>query len=653
MGWKDKVKHPERVKHRVVEKAKQYKDAVDVTGTTLATAVKTGKVKSSLQDLAPAIEADRKARHAEKHQKRRDALPKLVLEAERAIPEIQDKVLPSYQPLIERVDACIAAIQEMEEHEFVGQTVGGWANVKAVRVKMEVVRDGTVFSGGVSPSHGHLVKVLGQLDSALPKAKELVEQAGADGDVSYDEMKDFTDVLDKAFKLGMEYGKYAEKLHDAVDQAAPAFAEFFMEVAAKARAHGLESRDRKILHKVFGILNEVVDSAAHFVPPTYKAIPGAIKFALEASEQLAEDRMVANEAAEARKGARPGKEFDDLQPLDLAKWLYAGHKANARLLIKAVGIAGEEIPGWSLISGGIYTLICSVLDRKIKLAEDELANKKGDKEAKSIPERIFGSIKEDIEAALTPDAIWDKMKPSEVLGRMKNFALTKHIFPKSETKSTDLDPKVEKFIGAAIDLIVPKLVELFPLNPAEAVSGDQLREHVRSALVQDHPKWVGGGVAVDIDAQDLKPVKGAPTEDKYGRPVVKSDDTMTKKRDDGSVRYYVAVEIKGNQVWGYINPQTGTFMAERPDNSSLADWGGRVVDKDHYRDTATDEVHRGQWYRPVEEQNYYLFVSGGKHEWAGGLAAVGNLATENIGSVLQKTGYLAPSSDILVELNAV
>jgi hypothetical protein len=432
----------------------------------------------------------------------------------------------------------------------------------------------------------------------------------------------------------MDYGKYAAALHNAIDAAGPAIEEYLLNVAALARQNQIPDDRRKQLATAMKVFNGMVGIASHFVPPTYNAIPGAVKALSAAVENLADDALLANAVEKARKGAAPGTEFEVLEPLDIAKWLYAGHMKNAKLGVKMIGIAGEEIPGWSIISTAILKILEAVLDRKLALAQALLDSKEVENE--SIPDLLFGSLQEEL---------LDELKPASLLETILDI---------NDGEFDPIEWASNKALETIINMLAPKIAEWFPPKPAQAVNGDDLRAYAKSVLVANHPKWVGGGTAVDIDAFESKPAAGAPTEDKYGRKVEASDDAMTKHNADGSVRYYVAVKAHEKLVWGFINPQTLTFVLERPDNSALSDWAGRFIDRDSYRENG--ERHSGKWYKPVESQNFYVFVGAdGSHEWAGGLGSSANTGTGNVMSVLNHVyeGQLNPSTDVLMTLNAV
>ncbi len=651
MGYEEKLGNKVAlVRHKAANALKKAAVGGKATVETLQQVVETGEIKAAVE-LSSNFAALEQQESAAKHEERRKRFTKLLVEAELALPELRRTVLDGFDPTVQRVDACIAAIMAMDELDFVNQTYGGYAEVKACRVKLEAVRDGGLLSGGVVPSHAEVVEVMTALDTGIPAGRGLLDAAGDDGKVPWAELKEFSTQLDHAFKSGMEYGRYAGALHAAVDAAGPAIEAYLMNVARLARQNQIPDKHRARLETGMQVFNGLVGIASHFVPPTYNAIPGAVKALSTAIENLADDMLLADAAEKARKGAAPGTEFEVLKPLDIADWLYAGHMKNARLGIRMIGIAGEEIPGWSIISMAILKIIEAVLARKIteaekKLPEAELKLRQAEKglsdadlmkkQNQSVPDLIFGSLQKEI---------LDELKPASLLGTIL------------EINDGEFDPiewAENKALETILDVLAPKIAEWFPPEPAQAVDGDGLRAYARAVLVSNHPKWVGGGEAAEIDAFPLQPAEGAPGEDKYGRKVEASDGLKTKHNADGSVRYYVAVKASEKLVWGFINPQTLAFLVDYPDNSALSDWKNRFIDRDSYRENG--QLHSGKWYKPVESQNFYLFVGDdGSHEWAGGQASTANTSTGNVMGILEHIyqGNLNPSTDVLMELNAV
>jgi len=532
------------------------------------------------------------------------------------------------------------AIKDLSELEFVAQTPGG---LKAL-AHGKLVRSRT----------SDLEELQGKLEVCLATLKSVA--GGKDVKAQAAASKRALDLHDRTkTALG--------KLSHDLDSAGRGAQNMIEEKAISAYVRKHPNKARKDLEKAITIIEAAESVAGSVTPPGWGWIPGTLKLLTTIAERTASEVLISKQGDEYRathtKGE--GRAEHDKNPLLMAEMLVQQHKDNLKLLLRAAGIAAEEIKGWPFIEAGIETVIESVLDRRLDLAKQKLAAERGKTpERKGVVDTVFEGLKDDLQEKL--------LDPGTLAELMTETA--------KEVKDSAKTAGLELLLRGVIRGIISKI----PMDPAQAVTGEQLTAEIKKIVDSQVPKeffragtaqrpeidfprptqdkdgnpvqailsvasrhedgrpfqWVriGGQVGVlFIDPSDLEflpdsdpgcpdppdaiveLVHDVPEFDKTGRIIdeVRYRDKHDLRVDPGTRHKLYNVRIK--DLWGWIDETTRVFTPEKPDESAFADWKGRFLTRTGFTEGGVPTS--GTWYRPWSDKHLYVLDHGdGTMEWA-------------------------------------
>lgn len=364
------------------------------------------------------------------------------------------------------------------------------------------------------------------------------------------------------------------------------------------------------------------------------------------------NRQVGNYREKYVKGSIV-KEHQD-NPLLMAKMLAGKLKDEVDLALALVEPIAAEVPGWDTISKLIKKSVAAYLKERMDKAKDLLGLTVNKKE---LPELIVKNLKDGLE-----DNIFSVLEPHKLM--------------------------LDAAVGALFDKILAKIMEALPIDPAQIIDGAKLtsevEKSVRSFLTSYHVKGqaqrpefdfprpetddagnpieavlsairkddagrpyqlvkVGGEVgalyrpgnefvsATDggpVSEQEAFLISGVPAKDSRDRVVleVAVEKGMVRHPEKATAAFWARI----GDLWGYLETtKPHHFTPAKPDESAFADWSSRWVDFDGYwassRQGKPGDKVRGHWYRPLPNQQYYLFdpVSGGR-AWARGIDLTSN-----------------------------
>jgi hypothetical protein len=500
-----------------------------------------------------------------------------------------------------------------------------------------------LYTSRVQEDKKAVAKLIVELDAAKRSDQLHLLKAATDRATSR-----FSDVKEHLETLAKELASASSSVNEKVDERA-------------IRAYVSENPDeaRKDLQIAVTVLEQIQHFAAALTPSGWKWIPGTIELLMTIATRTASEVLIGKQGEEYAGTHAKGEIFDehDADPLLVAKLIHRQYNDNVELVLAAIGVAGEEIPGWEIIKKAVKTLVEQYLEKGIEAAQEKLRESPTREKATLVKEIATSVAKHLVE--LVTDA-----------GEQVKWVLS------PEEQATNAA------IGTAVAAMIPVIVRMFPPDPADAISGSDMRAALQDVLksvapasyfrknkpdedileswtprrdrdengnlveqmlstVQEHNgntfQWVringvvgalflSRGNFVPRDHSDCPPagaelsalIKAVPTTDSEGRPVRE----VSHSSDLAAGNLYVRVEVHGCSLWGTMNAATLHFVPDKPDQSAFSNWSSRKISLDGY--TEGDRKVTGQWYRPWADQHYYLFDDNGSHEWARALDLTAN-----------------------------
>jgi hypothetical protein len=359
----------------------------------------------------------------------------------------------------------------------------------------------------------------------------------------------------------------------------------------------------------------VVSAAGKFVPPGYGWITGLVDTARDVAARSAREALKKAAGAEYSVKNMPGSVFDKFtqDPLMMARALNASIKANLGTLLTAIGIGGENIPGWSIISEGIKTCVEGWLDKRIEDAEKAIAAAKN-------PKLTGDSLKEKV-AEVLKDFRNDAKKGLKE--KFEDGGFWGGIYKQLESMQLDKDWATE-LVTIAFEPVSNLVLRLIPATPAQLVTGEDLAAGVEGAVISQRIP----------DKFRETPTPTTPTGKRsrhesfiiyqHQGNIVDDEDTRDFEGDDKRGRQFVAFNCLGTKVWGYlVEPEEGQDAVWEPETIDAAEgnapWGKRQLTNDGYVEDGGQKETGGRWVHPTAPKlgHYHLYIhsDGSTAEW--------------------------------------
>jgi hypothetical protein len=318
-------------------------------------------------------------------------------------------------------------------------------------------------------------------------------------------------------------------------------------------------------------------------------------------------------------------------------------------LIPAHGAGEIVMKVWDPIAESIETVLETMLDARLKQAEDALAAKNVEL-AKNLQTDRDKQLEAEVTKAITAKIKeFGKELGSEALKAISGGGGEE---PSGEGKNLlqeiaeDPEKLVNIILKWVLKPVLKKIWEIFPPKPAEAVTGDDLDLMQTKIVIAQLPISMGLADRVAPSAREFTALSEQPADidPDIWRKFLSVDAQRTTSPDDPATRTYsVAMSVPGfgeAKVWGNYDPRTRTFAPTEIDGGSLDDWSGRTVAGAGFSDGplgADGPSVRGTWALvSVGTYHYVALIYGDKVHWGHRLAPTrGALGTE-LGPVVEK-----------------
>ena len=491
-----------------------------------------------------------------------------------------------------------------------------------------------------------VAELIDMLESAR-RSNDLTGLSSANDDVR----RRFTKIRDDFERMSKELNAAESKLTaDTLNEAVAAY------------VHSVDTKARHDLELTISILEKIESLASVLTPNGWKWIPGVVIFLTSASHRAAEEALEAKQATAYGDGHTKAEVLGehDKNPFLFVEKVFDQHRANLKLVLNLIGIAGEEIPGWELIKETIGKLVSSYLDARLAEAKRQLAEEPA-KGAVAALRHAFEAMRNDLRSTLEEPKFWATviMTPDEAIRNVTvntvahgMITLILDAFP-PEPAPTFTGEAIRGQLGELTKALAPAAFFRTGGQPTRDVLHTWVEQATRDERdrpvaqvfsdFQVHDGEVYQWVSIDgeIGALFQNPVRFVrhrdpgcptpngtldalfaaqlPTKDKDGRLVQE-----VRARDSNLAGGYVhaRVNVHGRSLWGTLDVRTAEFVAEEPDETAFASWRNRRITQHGYTDG--DRNVTGDWYRPWPDKHFYLFDSNAAHEWARGIDLTGD-----------------------------
>ncbi|MFI9274104.1 hypothetical protein ACIGXM_25860 [Kitasatospora sp. NPDC052896] len=378
--------------------------------------------------------------------------------------------------------------------------------------------------------------------------------------------------------------------------------------------------------------------------PGWAWVVGLVDTLRSAGVHAAHEGLKTTAAREYESEHAAGAVFDEhtKDPTMMASALHRMVSANVDTVLSALGIVGQNIPGFTVIRTGFSMVVDAWLKEQLRLAVDEM--KKLKPSEGGIGGQITAILEEMRESA--GEAIGDKLMEPEFWAGIK--------------------PDVEKDwlegLASLAQPFVEQIVKVLPVSAAQLVTGEDLTSGVAGAFTMQMipekyrrtPTPTGPDAPrIHLDDQSARGIVGD-----FTGTLIDSDDWKTEPTADPA-KVYAAFHCHNTLVWGFlVKARDGGLATWHPDKVDGAEltkhaWGSRRLTDGGYVESGKTAVTGGKWYVPTAAalRSYYLYVpaGGGPGEWiwAGTTTLTGDRAADALGQ--PRPGGFVESIDLKPE----
>ncbi|GAA2645888.1 hypothetical protein [Paractinoplanes durhamensis] len=393
-------------------------------------------------------------------------------------------------------------------------------------------------------------------------------------------------------------------LNLAVKNAGRSAREAIENAAVNAHVHAREDAVRDLVKDHADKINTVVgafDVGGSFVP-------GLVAFGVSLGRETVIESLAVwhRHVFRAGNSALVAVSTLDENPLALAQYIANKQRIGLGLMLDAASIGLGLAPGWEIAKLVITKVSESILQERLRLAKQQIAVvEEGSPDTQ--PTRLQGALRQ----------VWSDTRET-IVDKVRNGGFAEVV--QELAKEGKLDPQKAALFttDVALSTLLNGFLQLMPIDPAEVVTGDDMRRWIRT--VSGHQGQAAAPPSPTTPVHAGLP-QGFAAADQHGHRIITTQ---------GSA---VGIDFHGVLVWGDLSA-TNEFSPARPgdhDHEQKA-WFNRALAADGYFDEDGTKVP-GRWYKPWASVHTYLFVDDeGTATWAPGMAPTGRLnsATHNV-----------------------
>ncbi|MEU4240056.1 hypothetical protein [Actinoplanes sp. NPDC026619] len=307
----------------------------------------------------------------------------------------------------------------------------------------------------------------------------------------------------------------------------------------------------------------------------------------------------------------------DEKPLALAQYVANKQRIGLGLLLDAASVGAGLLPGWEIAKLVITKVSEGVLAERLRQAEQQVAVVDADTstDQQTRLQHALQTVWGD-----THKALQDKLTSGEFAEMAKTIA---------EEGQLDGLKTAKLVTDGVLSSLLGGFLELMPIDPAEVVTGDDMRGWIRGAAGH-----AGPAVEPPSPVTPVHPAlpQGFAAADRNGHRII------TKEGD------LVGIDFHGVLVWGDLS-NTQDFRPARPGDHAYEQkaWSRRALAEDGYLENGAKVT--GRWYQPWADVFTYLFVDDdGTATWAAGTATTGKLHSATHDVHHEVPGWVRPFS---------